>query len=330
MREPWEWIQEDLQGLIDNKLTESLTLEYKACPSLDRTDGKKKELSKDVSSFANAMGGTIVYGIIEGNGTEKNLPVALDNGYDPQEVSRECLESVINSTIHPRIDGIRINPVLLASGNAIYVVSIPQSGRGHMASDNRYYKRYNFQSIPMEDYEVRDVMNRSVAPDLTLKIWFNGYQIAPGSSLLVPRQSPDGDSVPIDIQVAVLNDSNTIAEYAVFQFVFAEGITVLSRPGDVGISRKIVLLDTKANQLLHSTGTSITFNHGIPGKMPLWKGVEWTITNGNLKIRVATEKSCVFGYRILAPLMPQKSTVYNLTYDGGNLRVANHLGFSVP
>jgi hypothetical protein len=35
-----------------------------------------------------------------------------------------------------------------------------------MAADNRYYKRYNFQSIPMEDYEVRDLARRAEAPDL--------------------------------------------------------------------------------------------------------------------------------------------------------------------
>jgi len=32
----------------------------------------------------------------------------------------------------------------------------------HQAYDHRYYKRYNFQSIPMEDYEVRDLMRRSI------------------------------------------------------------------------------------------------------------------------------------------------------------------------
>jgi hypothetical protein len=30
----------------------------------------------------------------------------------------------------------------------------------HQARDYRYYKRHNFNALPMEDYEVRDVMNR--------------------------------------------------------------------------------------------------------------------------------------------------------------------------
>ncbi len=330
MSEPWEWMQEDLQRLIDNQVMESLILEYKACSSLDRKDAKKTELSKDVSSFANAAGGTIVYGIKEVSGNDRHLPAELDTGYDPQDISREWLESVINSTIHPRIDGIRINPVLLASGNVIYVINIPQSGRGHMASDYRYYKRHNFQSRPMEDYEVRDVMNRSLAPDLTLKIWFNGIPLVQGSPLRLLRQSANGDSDPVDIGVVVLNHSQAIAEYAVFQFVFGEGITVLSTPVDVGTDGEIVLQDARVDQVVRLTGTRITFNHEIRNKMPLWKGVEWAITKGNFKLQIAVGKSCVFGYRILAPLMPQKSIVYNLTYDGAILQIAEHHGFSVP
>lgn len=76
---------------------------------------------------------------------------------------------MINSNIQRKIDGIRINPVGLKTGKCIYVVSIPQSLRApHMAKDNKYYKRFNFQSVPMEDYEVRDVARRQEGPDLRL------------------------------------------------------------------------------------------------------------------------------------------------------------------
>ena len=39
----------------------------------------------------------------------------------------------------------------------IYVVDIPQSNIAHQAFDKRYYKRFNFISTPMEDYEIRDI-----------------------------------------------------------------------------------------------------------------------------------------------------------------------------
>jgi hypothetical protein len=57
----------------------------------------------------------------------------------------------------------------LASGpnDVAYVVEIPQSETAHPALDNRYYKRFNFESVPMADHEIRDVMHREVtAPAL--------------------------------------------------------------------------------------------------------------------------------------------------------------------
>jgi len=36
----------------------------------------------------------------------------------------------------------------------------------HMAADHRFYKRFNFESIPLEVYEVRDVGHRQESPGL--------------------------------------------------------------------------------------------------------------------------------------------------------------------
>jgi len=51
---------EDIQKLIENKIEESLTLEYKR--ELSRNN---KEIAKDISAFANTSGGVIIYGIEE-------------------------------------------------------------------------------------------------------------------------------------------------------------------------------------------------------------------------------------------------------------------------
>ena len=37
-----------------------------------------------------------------------------------------------------------------------------------MARGNKYYKRFNFMSEPMEDYEVKDVMFRHHSPSLVI------------------------------------------------------------------------------------------------------------------------------------------------------------------
>ena len=163
-----KWTEEYIQGLIDSEAEESINLDYKACDALQKTEGKKRDISKDVSAFANSMGGEIIYGIKEYDDVAKrHLPETIDSGFDQSEISKEWLEQVSNSNIQPRIEGLIIHPVSLSGdkrGKYIYVVSIPQSHTAHQAKDLKYYKRYNFESVPMEDYEIRDVMNRRKAP----------------------------------------------------------------------------------------------------------------------------------------------------------------------
>ncbi|HLF59372.1 MAG TPA: ATP-binding protein [Alphaproteobacteria bacterium] len=160
-----EWTERELLERINNSVEENATLDYKACDALQKNDGKRNEVSKDVSAFANSAGGIIIYGITE----RGHIPDAVDEGFNPQEISKEWLEHVINGKIQPRIGDVTIFSVSLTTthpGKVAYVVDIPQSHTAHQASDKRYYKRFNFESVPMEDYEVRDVMNRRKHPIL--------------------------------------------------------------------------------------------------------------------------------------------------------------------
>src|SRR5580704_16950012 len=101
--------------------------------------------------MANSAGGVIIYGIDEQKKTKG--PIQFDPCIDPNEISPEWLEQVIDSGIQRRIDGIKINPVRIASGGKpVYVVCVPQSNRApHMASDHRYYKRLGTTTAPMEE-----------------------------------------------------------------------------------------------------------------------------------------------------------------------------------
>jgi hypothetical protein len=99
----------------------------------------------------------------------------MDAGFDQSDVTKEWLEQVINSRIHPRLDALYINQVEFATtnpGRVLYVVEIPQAitRPPHQAHDHRYYRRYNFEVLAMEDYEIRDMMNRTKAPDLDVEV----------------------------------------------------------------------------------------------------------------------------------------------------------------
>ena len=162
-----EFTKEYLTQLIADQIEESSTLEYKAADSLGRSDGKKREITKDVSALANAAGGILIYGIREhGDAERSHLPDVLDS-VDQSTFSKEWLDQIV-SLIQPRVDGLRIIPIHVGPGVAdyCYVVDIPQGSTAHQALDRRYYKRRNFESTPMEDYEIRDVMNRRKHPVL--------------------------------------------------------------------------------------------------------------------------------------------------------------------
>lgn len=166
---PKHWTESRLQNYIASEIEESLTLEYKAAEALDRVDAKKKEITKDVSAMANSAGGILIYGIAESSEEKRrHLPEKI-TPIDRREFPREWVEQIVQA-IRPRIDGIVIHSVNLSSGenDAAYIIEIPQSNTAHQASDHRYYKRFNFQAVPMEDYEIRDVMFREQTPNIAL------------------------------------------------------------------------------------------------------------------------------------------------------------------
>lgn len=169
-----EWTDIDVLALIVADTRESLTLDYKRSAALGRENSQRKELSKDVSAFANSAGGIIVYGMVEKNGK----PDSLDEGCDDGVVSREFIEQIINSTIQPRVQGVLIRQIPRSEGRSIYVISIPQatSLAPHQAADNKYYRRFNFESVPMADYEIRDTMRRATTPELYVEYQFTDFQ----------------------------------------------------------------------------------------------------------------------------------------------------------
>lgn len=157
----------DLLKLIEDKVPESLHLDYKRSESLSKSSDKRRELAKDVAAFATAEGGVLIYAIAEDE--ESHVASTIDRGLDPNDISKEWIEQVIDSNVSPRIEGIRINSIELVTtspGRFSYVINIPPSPRAPHMVFNRYYMRQNFQSVPMEDYQVRDVMSRQNSPKL--------------------------------------------------------------------------------------------------------------------------------------------------------------------
>jgi len=205
-----KWNQTSIQKYIDDEVQESLTLDYKAADSLGKGDGKKREITKDASAMANSAGGIIIYGVAEYQAQDKkHLPEKIDP-VDQTRFPKEWLEQVINN-IRPRIDGVVITPVPIDTdpNDVVYVVEIPQSTTAHQAADWRYYKRFNFMSVPMEDYEIRDVMNRSTKPDI--QVTFAGKRLSHGQT-----------SDPFALEIVIRNMGRLVVNHFKLEFTFPD------------------------------------------------------------------------------------------------------------
>ena len=163
------WDEAKLNELIRDGIEEGYSLEYKGAGALSRDEKPKTEITKDVSAMANSAGGVLIYGLAEFNDKPReHLPERIDP-VSRKDFSREWLENIIFQ-IRPRISGLKIHSVQLSSDSdhVAYIVEIPEGSTAHQARDCIYYRRFNFQAVPMPDNEVRGVMNRQQFPTLSV------------------------------------------------------------------------------------------------------------------------------------------------------------------
>jgi hypothetical protein len=259
----------DLQQIVDEKLSESLTLDYKASPALGRDDKKRDEICKDVSAFANSAGGQIIYGIEEKN----QKPVRVDEGVEPTTITREWLEQVINSRVQPRIERLVITPIPFEPTRVGYVLTIPQaSARApHQAPDNKYYRRYNFQSVPMADYEVRDAMRRATTPELFIRI-----SLPRGDNASIEFAHGSEISKPVILSVFLGNRSVQPAFHTIVQLGIDARIQILSNGEFTPVGQRA--------EGGHASQNWLTRSLSIPPELPVFKEAELALSQKSLAL----------------------------------------------
>lgn len=127
--------EEDIQALIQARATENSHLEFKQqLPGSDNAG--KHELTADVSAFANAGGGDIVFGIAE-DGDACATTITPITGNQDQELRR--LQDILMNGIEPRIPGLAVSPVPVTNGFCI-IIRVPKSWTGpHRVKSNQHF-----------------------------------------------------------------------------------------------------------------------------------------------------------------------------------------------
>jgi hypothetical protein len=150
-----------LQALIETGVPEGIALDYKRKP-YGRTDADVKEFLKDVSSFANSVGGHLVVGRDEAGGVAAAIAPIIGLDAD-QEVQR--LENLMRDGIEPRVSGIRTRAVPIATGGFAIVIRIPKSWnpphRVSARNTNRFYARNSAGAHEVTVEELRVLFNVS-------------------------------------------------------------------------------------------------------------------------------------------------------------------------
>jgi hypothetical protein len=153
----------DLQELIDGQVPEGLRVDYKLT-AYGNSDSDKRELLKDVSALANTHGGHLVLGVEENAGVATAL-VGI-TGQDPDaEILR--MEQIARTGLEPRISGLRMKAVFLASGNQVLVIRVPKSWnpphRVVAQGSNRFYVRHSAGVHEPSVEELRTLFTQSAS-----------------------------------------------------------------------------------------------------------------------------------------------------------------------
>jgi schlafen family protein len=152
----------DLTSLIDAGTPELKTLDYKqSLPG--NSDEERKEFLADASSFANAAGGHLIYGMR----AEAGVPVELLGMDDDGDAAILRLETSIRDGIVPRITGVHSTAIKLANSKTAVLVRVPKSfSSPHMVrfkNTSRFYSRGSNGKYQLDVDEIRAAFLGSAA-----------------------------------------------------------------------------------------------------------------------------------------------------------------------
>ncbi len=151
----------DIDGLVQNATTERRTLEYKAHLPAGGDDSTREFLA-DVSSFANASGGDLLYGVVDqrdAEGRPSGIPASAPGISSPNaagEIAR--LENLIRDGIDPRIGALQVKSIDGFERGPAILFRIGKSWASpHMVKFKNLSRFYSRNSTGKYQLDVREV-----------------------------------------------------------------------------------------------------------------------------------------------------------------------------
>ncbi|HEX4044919.1 MAG TPA: ATP-binding protein [Gammaproteobacteria bacterium] len=157
---------EDLDFLKENKVSESIDIDYKEKLPDFSNDISRLDFLRDICSFANTHGGQLIYGIKEERG--KAIPQEIygvelaKSDYDIRKII-----DIVRDSLDVTLAGVRYTIIPLSSGKFVVIIYIPISMtpphrvKANLDKEHRFYGRNDRGKYELSFYEIRDKFMQS-------------------------------------------------------------------------------------------------------------------------------------------------------------------------
>lgn len=156
--------QADVESFVSEQAVEGQHLDFKRDLPSTWGSSAKHEFLADVTAFANAGGGDLVFGVDENGSAQASSVVTQVPGNIDQEVLR--MQDMLLHIAEPRMPGVQVHPIPVqvagVTGHVI-VVRVPQSWAGphRVNTNNHFFIRDGGRKRQLDIPEIRGLMLRS-------------------------------------------------------------------------------------------------------------------------------------------------------------------------
>lgn len=309
--------ERDLNKLVGDGVREDVHLEFKSVEALGNHQGLA-EMGRQVAAMANADGGLIIYGIVERH-EEEGLAAGVE-GTGDKSITSDRLAQIIASHITPKVEGVRVHPIPLDDATVAFCIQVPKSSAAHQSKDHRYYRRHGAQTLPMEHYEVLELMHRRTAPVLT------------ASATVVPSGLHDG-AIRARLDVSLENQADAPVLYSLLRLWVPGSLSPRQQGRDADQENGVRSPFSAAPE----SGTQFLRKLTVPYALPIWRGVRFTALRLSISVPPGSGPLPLqeggAGWGVLwvcyAPEMDTRHGVWVLRRDGDVLSLASGEGYGL-
>jgi len=208
--------EEDLRLLLENQIPEGRMIDYKR--ELPKNDRQSKiDFLTDISAFANASGGLIIYGIDEKEGIPVSITgIHVENKDD--EILR--LDQLILAGITPRLPQVKLRFLTLESQKDLLLISIPKSWSAPHVVNYQKHWRFHIRSSAgnhqMDLEEVRmSMLQSNNLPEKVRQFRDTRLSLIRSDESPVPLSSNSYIVLHLIPYSAVLNPDNSAYDFSV-------------------------------------------------------------------------------------------------------------------